>query len=526
MAESSSPSSDTLNPQEWHVLGPDSALFISDTKGDGGTETLFGISGKANDTEVLARVRLEPAVPGDSTELAVARLPGSKTTYVLRLDTDENGHEVVTAAHPVGRGEYRRIAVGDDTLAVYSQADPLSDAPTGIYLNSLTMGVRPDPELRVRQDGGLEETSSTANKVDRKVKAGHYRNKIRQRILLGLLAITSLRNGGVVDKAMDPFNDPEAAVIEVLDGTAEDSADSEQARVRGEAVDRIASVFGDLDKGNYENINSLGEQFVQDNKDELMQPDQVAEVYKKLESAETTEESMATLSEFLSFYNMSIAFSETDNYFQRAIPKEKQAGVNDDLKATGERVIRAISHLPANSFTPTLSGPTNIEIEVGLPNTPSEAAGSDGLILLPLRPKAGFRLLENPLADSLANFTGFPNFSFTRIFLHELRHTRDQGHLEGDAIDNRLRATIKFHIDNMLGRSPSATAYGLSHPLERQAENYADLMSPDTDFPDPDNVRRFNSSITDEQLEELLGMELRYPGFTAYLAMTKGVLGN
>ncbi len=390
-------------------------------------------------------------------------------------------------------------------------------------------------EIEVSSDSSLTQMKSTQADVvdDRYSKLG----RLAKKTIVGLGILATVKGGGFIDQAIDPFQDAGELVRErlVTDPALPDTINGiqfsdlpveeqvsrrEGARLHDMAtVGSIAQTMSDLDNHNTEAIQARADIFYHEHADEIMTERRKAELLTELEQAGSSDESAAVLDKFMQFYGKSAELARDDLGATEGMFRlyDDQSISNDDLKSTIRNVVNAYSYVPKSvledaGFNIIRLVGADLMSSVGAAYVGSGHMDERGTMYLPVNSSlqqvimAPYDIVTRPLG-----LDGKPS----KIIWHETGHGAASGYEDHNKTYGNLPG---FLGRTLLGIPNYASAYAAFGGVgENDAESHARVMDRTEGLVHPDDARQFWSGSSQQLLKVMGRYELKYPGITDYL---------
>lgn len=489
--------------------------------------------------------------PGDEFEwLLVAPLQGEHVTkfeyYVVKAKARPDEKKAVLESVPVSSGydwhkNVINIVANNDsdgaqlTTLLLERGDEGDGFTWRISAGGVPVRVAVDGEIKLHRKAKYSQEIKWANERRRTLfkRAGAF-----------LLAHLFLTSGGIADRAVDMFDNPAVVVQEVsetmmsphylpsdiLDGiTLEDypegtidelNADIEQENSSvAAAASRVAQTMEDLDAHRYTEIRQRAETYRSEHKDELMSEEQLADFSVRVENAETNDQVMTVLQDFMAFFEVEARFKdETDSYFERF---EQRTNV-ERARQTARDIIDVFGILPK----PMISGGDLKTIEVagsinntsGGVTTMGTYSSGEGVMTVPASSN-----IRDSVYKYLYPFPVSEDGSAQSVIGHELVHSNSelQSHnLFPDLNNDFFLSTIIHILRTRLANYPSTVSgYASTSGVENYAELGSGVITDRIDgLAHPDVGRLYHSQANKSLLVTLIDYETKYgDGFADYI---------
>lgn len=410
--------------------------------------------------------------------------------------------------------------------------------------------------VSVAKDSEVEFTGKTKTEL---VKAFERRERLKKRIpvwgrriLVAAGLYSSIASGGLIDKAVDPFQDarshvdavlvvPEAKAPARLDGiNLEDFPIKAQQEMQAsaqakhdeaqKAKDSIAQTMEDLDSHQVDGIMQRSEEFKARYKDQLFGEERAQELIDSIGSADSLDSARQKVEEFLSFYGIKFKYNS----------QELSAADEAVVKAYMQDLVRAFAPLPKDLVVFGLDEPGSQSLRVkefeftsvaslnkGEQSGGAEMGKYDQLnhkIVIGI-PSHGLDLAARINKTAMPTSFGGGNQDPKSRILHELGHAISPRELLGSN-----------YTGNVTGISPAFAMHELTATLEYQS-NYGQFGGPDEEWAEaatydldvtkgpthPDESRKFNSQANNTRLKQLQQIEERFSGYVDYVAANGAV---
>jgi len=370
------------------------------------------------------------------------------------------------------------------------------------------------------------------------IRQGYRSHRVIGSFLLAAAVYSTVKSGGVIDHAIDPFQNADSVVQEAweLDPTPIEDREFDnipfsyyspdaQAEWRADeqdtvdAANRVARTMSDLDGHRYDDIQERADAFRQSQGNNIMPTEQTVATLEQIESSTDFRQVAGALDIFMNFYGKDAGLLRQDLVNLKKFDPSVDL---DSVKRVSEDIVEALSYLPKG-------------IIADAQFTDLKLAGSSGTLLgqyykgrtqelgVTVPSRMASKLFS--AGNALPNFIQDPQRTKTDI-LHELTHAND-GLLTGSTPASDNAKIFKQIGKDMVGRPDYVTHYATTSFGEEAAENTSAALNIERGPTHPDAARRFGSEANKGVLTKLAAFEANYPGITDYLVnLNKGLMNK
>lgn len=456
-------------------------------------------------TDILARIKAN----------SIYSYLGKDTSTDLLVLRNEKGDISFEAVSPSGKRlskHHQKVKYKNKPTTIKSDSSaPLievlftppqkGEKTATLYLGRPAFKTSSPVEILTATDAGTK--SDVNENIYTKTNVNKLRKSRRKlKIAAFALGMSLINNtGSAIDMALDPFNDAGVTVKEAFPFQSPD---------KKAAVNHIAQIMQELDEGNIQGITARAEQFKQQNKDQLMPEAKVAEFQERIKSATSHDQVMHVLNEFMQFYGKHAAY-RTSDIGDKAKAFNPQATSVDTLRDYAAGTVDAFSFLPKDHVKKAHF--THIQYASSDEDTQAAGAYLDPEIVIIAHPMT----LVNERKDA------------QETVLHEFAHAEDENLINEEShIEHSAYSMAPYAIRYFFDIPKDVSAYAAHNPGEHNNEQYAENNSylltgtGGNALAHPNNVRLFTSEANKKLLNELIRLEVKYPGISDYIIQHAG----
>lgn len=372
------------------------------------------------------------------------------------------------------------------------------------------------------------------------------RRTVVRSTLAGAAMLATVKSGGLIDRAVEPFSDaggavesavpyPQAADYmpvrpgETLDGIPyEDFSEDALSEWRVESTKKledtlvarqvVVDLFRQIDDEGYDKVLRDAAEYRDRNAEMFIGSEQVDAARTAIESAETNTQVMTALGDFMAFYDVEVGFKGGEEFADR------------------EGVVKDIANAFVNVYAPlpkdfiALASVSELTVSKPRQGTEQEEKGSmmgtyssSGVIDIVAQHPA---LLAAGKFDELLLRS---DTSYEGVVAHELGHALDENLpvevYSDDESSSEMVALKDFaeHIARTVVSRPEApSVYAKSDQDEYSAEIKSGVLSDRSDgLATPNEWRKFGSDSNKAMIRTLVRLEEVYPGIAMLLVANR-----